>query len=579
MYTSVICQISDDFEDGDITNNPTWVGDVGNFIVNAEGSLQLMAPDAGRSFITTAAVFPDSFSLSFAHTFDFSPSTSNLSRFYFLLDGQDVSKANGYYLNFGENGSADAIKLYQLKAGASSLIGSGTAGAIALASNFVKLQLDFQSNVFSLKAAYDASSALVEELRLPHTIARSSGTTYIGFECIYTASRVDKFYLDDLALVIYQPDLTAPSISEVNVIDSKTLNVKFSEPLSAESLLPANFTLNPGPIAISAVEQTGSFTNFNLIINGTIQPGINYSLGVAKLTDLKGNLANNLTFGGIKRLAQPLAGEIFISEILFDPVSGGSDYLELYNDSELDVDLKGLVIKNLDNTDQKTITTTTIIPSKSYLALTADPAQVRSQYQTPTEANIIAFTLPAFNNDAGHAAIAFPSETQLDDFKYLDDYHNALLDVVDGVSLERLSFALPFGNGNYASAAKSVNYGSPGYANSNGEIASTGEESFSLLQRKFSPDSDGVVDELLLNYNLDEDGFVLNLSIFDASGLPVKKIASNELLGRNGFVRWNGLNEDGDLERPGIYLLIGTAHSLNGTVIEISKTCILAARL
>ena len=136
----MICQISDDFEDGDITNNPTWVGDVGNFIVNAEGSLQLMAPDAGRSFITTAVVFPDSFSLSFAHTFDFSPSTSNLSRFYFLLDGQDVSKANGYYLNFGENGSADAIKLYQLKAGASSLIGSGTAGAIALATNFVKLQ-------------------------------------------------------------------------------------------------------------------------------------------------------------------------------------------------------------------------------------------------------------------------------------------------------------------------------------------------------------------------------------------------------------------------------------------------------
>ncbi|HOY14574.1 MAG TPA: lamin tail domain-containing protein [Saprospiraceae bacterium] len=575
----MICQISDDFEDGDITNNPTWTGDVTNFIVNAEGSLQLMAPDAGRSFISTAAIFPDSFSLSFAHTFDFSPSASNLSRFYFLLDGQDVSKANGYYLNFGENGSADAIKLYKLSAGSSTLIGSGTAGAIALASNYTRIQLDYQSNAFSLKTSYEVSGGLIDEFRIPQSITKPSGTTYIGFECIYTASRVDKFYLDDLLMTIYQPDLTAPVISEVTLVDSKTLNVKFSEPVNSESLLPANFILNPGSIAFSAVEQTGSFTNYNLILNGTVQPGITYTLGASMLTDLKGNVAKNLTFSGIKRLAQPVIGEIYISEILFDPVSGGSDYLELYNDSELEVDLKGLIIKNLDNSDQKTISGTTIIPSKGYLALTADPTQVRSQYQAPTEANIIAFTLPAFNNDAGHVAIAFPSETQLDDFEYLDDYHNALLDVVDGVSLERLSFALPFGNGNYASAAKSVNYGSPGYANSNGEIPNTGEESFSLIQRKFSPDSDGFVDELLLNYNLDEDGYVLNLSIFDASGLPVKKIASNELLGRNGFVRWNGLNEDGDLERPGIYLLIGTAHSLNGTVIEISKTCILASRL
>ncbi|HPN72253.1 MAG TPA: hypothetical protein PLZ32_22165, partial [Saprospiraceae bacterium] len=269
----MICQISDDFEDGDITNNPTWTGDVTNFIVNAEGSLQLMAPDAGRSFISTAAIFPDSFSLSFAHTFDFSPSASNLSRFYFLLDGQDVSKANGYYLNFGENGSADAIKLYKLSAGSSTLIGSGTAGAIALASNYTRIQLDYQSNAFSLKTSYEVSGGLIDEFRIPQSITKPSGTTYIGFECIYTASRVDKFYLDDLLMTIYQPDLTAPVISEVTLVDSKTLNVKFSEPVNSESLLPANFILNPGSIAFSAVEQTGSFTNYNLILNGTVQPG------------------------------------------------------------------------------------------------------------------------------------------------------------------------------------------------------------------------------------------------------------------------------------------------------------------
>ena len=50
----------------------------------------------------------------------FSPSSSNYARIYLTADNPDLTIAeNGYYIQLGESGSNDALRLYKLENGTS----------------------------------------------------------------------------------------------------------------------------------------------------------------------------------------------------------------------------------------------------------------------------------------------------------------------------------------------------------------------------------------------------------------------------------------------------------------------------
>ena len=580
--TSVICQFTENFDDGDITNGPVWSGNVAHFIVNAEGSLQLQAPAAGESILYTQAFLPDSFIFEIKHTLDFSPSASNLSRIYFLLDQSDLSKANGYYFNFGENGSADAIRLYELTDGASNLLASGPSGAIALNSNPIHLRMEYASDKKLIITAdigetdnFIPQFELIKNLKLPPN-------PLLLFQCIYTASRTDKFTFDDISITEYAPDTSPPtlSLSSINE-EGNQVTLVFSEKLNGSDIRASNFKIAPADVSISnATLQSGAENIVVLTLNQAIQSNKDYTVEVISISDTRGNTSTNIISDPLRIFAKPGQGTILLSEILFDPVSGGSDFLELYNNSEEPINLKGLVIKNESNNTFRIVLDDMIISARGYLALSPDPDQVSDHYMVPTGAEITFFELPAFNNGDGHPSIYYPEDVLLDEFVYDEDFHNPLIDDTEGVSLERLSFDAPFADGNYGSAAASVLYATPGYQNSNFlNGTATSDEPFSLVSKRLSPDGDGMEDELLISYKLPEAGYLLNLKIYDANGQLIKSLANNELLGTSGFIKWNGANEDGMVERIGVYILRGTYHSLNGSTAEINKTCILALKL
>lgn len=127
----ISAQLVDDFSDGDFTNGPSWTGDTDDFVVNINGELQLMAPEAGESSLFTTLSYPDTIQLDMTFRLEMSPSSSNFGLIYLGLDDLDPSVANGYYLQIGESCSNDAIKLYRLDSGSEILLATASDGAIA----------------------------------------------------------------------------------------------------------------------------------------------------------------------------------------------------------------------------------------------------------------------------------------------------------------------------------------------------------------------------------------------------------------------------------------------------------------
>src|SRR6267154_5341086 len=114
LTTVCFGQVQDDFSDGDFTNNTVWSCSTSQFIVNSSLQLQLSNTAAGQSYLTTP--FPantlDNYEWQAYVTQAFSPSGSNYGRIYLASDQSDLTQPlNGYYLQFGEALSNDAIEL------------------------------------------------------------------------------------------------------------------------------------------------------------------------------------------------------------------------------------------------------------------------------------------------------------------------------------------------------------------------------------------------------------------------------------------------------------------------------------
>ena len=147
--------------------------------------------------------------------------------------------------------------------------------------------------------------------------------------------------------------------------------------------------------------------------------------------------------------------------------------------------------------------------------------------------------------------------------KYSADWHHALLATVDGVSLEKMALNLEsVDSSHWHSASASSGFATPGNANSQlfGSLSHK-NDFFSLANRSFSPNQDGYRDFLQLDFSLDDAGYMLRLDIFDLEGRLFRQLAHNHLLGEEESIYWDGLGDDEEIGRNGIYILKGTIGS------------------
>jgi flagellar hook assembly protein FlgD len=93
-----------------------------------------------------------------------------------------------------------------------------------------------------------------------------------------------------------------------------------------------------------------------------------------------------------------------------------------------------------------------------------------------------------------------------------------------------------------------------------------------------SPDNDGQDDFATIDYSFPEPGYVANVTIFDATGRPVRYLQRNALCGTKGYFRWDGLGDRSQQLATGIYIIFTEVFNLNGKKKQFKKSIVVARR-
>jgi len=387
------------------------------------------------------------------------------------------------------------------------------------------------------------------------------------------------------------PDTKKPELLRVfaSVDAPDVVQLFFSERMDIQSAEnPANYSVTPGATVIGSDLLLPEGKSVVLKLAASLQKSVEYEVrALPSVTDCTGNPfgeSDRLTLA-LPELIEPM--ELVINEILFNPETGGVDFLEVYNRSDKIFNLGDLLIANIRegrDTVVRQVQATQLIFPGGYAVFTSNPDDILARYTVEDKNALIANDLPAFNNDAGNVTLYRAGATSavvIDVFDYLEDFHHPLLDNVKGVSLERLNPDRPTQDrANWHSAASQAGFATPTYRNSQFfETLITATDFFEIPEPSFSPDGDGFKDFLVINYRMDKPGYSAKIKIFDSEGRQVKSLANNEQLSSEGFLRWDGDMDGGGKARVGIYIVWVEIFHPDGEKRNFKKTCVLAGRL
>jgi len=381
---------------------------------------------------------------------------------------------------------------------------------------------------------------------------------------------------------------TGMTIIRACCLNEYEIEIEFSESLDslcaadtnrylAEPFLGNPFLATPLSPGFRSVKlQFRETFSVDRIYDLTVFPGLKNCTGQEIPSTLQSPFA-------LPQAVQPF--DIILNEVLFNPLGNGVDFVEIYNRSSNAIYLQELSLASVKNsppnppdTQSVSISATciAILPSQ-YLVLTSDPKKVQDQYYCPKpEAFHKMASFPSYNNDQGYVLLMNQESMVIDGLHYTDDMHFLMLNSTDGVTLERIYHnRLGDDPGNWYSAAEISGFGTPGYQNSQHLEITVGKDELSLQPEVFSPDGDGLYDQLGIAYTFGSPGKLMTILIFNAEGRLVRTLVNNEMPGTHGACSWDGTLDDRTPAQNGIYIVYMEVLGMDGKTIHEKKACVL----
>jgi hypothetical protein len=387
---------------------------------------------------------------------------------------------------------------------------------------------------------------------------------------------------------VYQQNASTDplKLTEIEITDSISIIISFNRPVdSLKGSFPINFQLNNGVGNPEyAVPQAPNFDRVKLKFKEPLTRGQTYRITASNIGDCS-NISITTEFNSTEFQLTPKIekNDVILTEILFNPRAGGSDFVEIFNNSNHSIDLKELSLARMSldtiNSIREISRKQYILNSGKYLALSTNPDNINLEYIVKDQNTLYKMTsLPVFNDDSG-IAVLISNGILIDQLSYSEKMHFPLIKNAEGISLERSKLNKPANeSGNLRSATSASGGATPGYENSQNSESPTKDEDFSIVSKTFSPDNDGFEDVLEIKYRFPTAGEIANISIFNDQGILIRKLVNNFTLNAEGTFIWDGLNEENELAIVGIYLINAEIFNLEGKIKRYRKSFALVSK-
>lgn len=265
-----------------------------------------------------------------------------------------------------------------------------------------------------------------------------------------------------------------------------------------------------------------------------------------------------------------LFGDVLVNEFFPLPDSTESEFVEII--PQTNVNMNNWTIRDLGgakgvfpNLDLSAFTYCLITDDSSFLDIIPDT----SILILPGNG------LPGLNNSSETIYILDHTESVIDSLQYNENWS-----LMNSRSVEKYRITDTSNEPNNWGISVGEAGKTPGFQNSLffSDLPSKGRVTIS--PDPFSPDGDGIDDELTITYSLPYLGAAIRWEIIDMAGRVIAKPYYNYQVGQNGKLKWNGKRDNGKSARIGIYVMkISFQDVASAQSWETVKTVVLAKPL
>lgn len=110
------------------------------------------------------------------------------------------------------------------------------------------------------------------------------------------------------------------------------------------------------------------------------------------------------------------------------------------------------------------------------------------------------------------------------------------------------------------------------------QSADPSDDEITISPDVFSPDGDGFDDACFVSYHFDEAGYTMNIYIFNVAGQLIRHLAKGELIGQEGSVVWNGLDDNNNKVPVGVYVVVTEVFNFEGKVKQFRNAVVVGTR-